>query len=283
MKKIIITIFLFSAGCLFAQAGSFGGHDSLLFDGSTTQPHVYKYDCYVAVVKARGKVMGSRRIVETETICGETETGERFKWDDISEPDLTKIGDSIVTGADGYVTLMVVESTNLEIGTYKKIHTVTMAPNSKLTIKDCDPYHETNLFNGKTYIQGKKDGSMKFNVHTDISFTEPEGTVYSVEKTTAGDIIRVYEGSVNVKIRKSDAKDIKDVTQQMQQLNEDFKNGKITQEEMIAKSKELTEKMTKGMESMKVSVKVEAGSQVTVGDVIGPVVPIENESSWWEW
>jgi hypothetical protein len=281
MKKIIIFIFLFSAGYAFAQPGAFGGHDSLLFDGNGRQ-RIYKTECYVAVVKSKGKVMGSRLEIEIIDICGEKDTMETYKWDDISEPDLTKIGDSIVTGADGFVTLMVVETTTGEIGTYKKKHTITMAPNSKLVIKDCDPYGTTNLFNGKTYIDGKLGGSMKFNVKTDISFSEPEGTVYSVEKSPAGDIIRVYEGAVTVKINKTDAKDIKDASLGIQQLNEDYKAGKITQEELIAKTKELSEKMQTGMQNMKVSVKVEAGNQVTVGSSIGTVIPIEGEDNWWE-
>ncbi len=282
MKKIIIIIFLFSTGYLYSQHGSFGGHDSLLFDGAGNDHFFYTggCKCKIKVLKMSGMVRGSFCEWRKEKICGEVDSGEVVVKGIIpSYQKEISDGDTIKTSEfDGSsIELMLRDGKKLFLG-----------HNTSIVVSEdhCEKPMGLILHYGLLYLDMTGgDKNKTISIKTERGEIVNKGTKYSVESVSSGsetvDIIRVYEGSVEVKIKKSDTKDIKDVTQQMQQLNEDYKNGKITQEELIAKSKEITEKMTKAMENMRVSAVIDAGSQVTVGDVIGQTVPIENDDMWW--
>lgn len=110
-------------------------------------------------------------------------------------------------------------------------------------------------------------------------------TKYSVEISTEGsdtiDIIKVYEGSATVKLAKSPPSNKNENKEQIDQLQKDLKDGKITAQEFGAKLKELTQNMTnKAIEV--VPVEVPAGSKCTATNHSLKVEPIESDDvQWW--
>jgi hypothetical protein len=66
-------------------------------------------------------------------------------------------------------------------------------------------------------------------------------------------------------------------------LYEDYQSGKITLDELMAKSKGHTNKISKESDDAVKKVEVEAGYQCNVAKKIGEVVPIPaDEVKWWE-
>jgi hypothetical protein len=120
----------------------------------------------------------------------------------------------------------------------------------------------------------------KYSIHTDQCIIKNNGTKYSLEQIETEDIIKVYEGSVEVQFKKYDTS----ATMEMLRLQQDYQNGKITLEELTNKAKELQDKIKE--ESIYNSTKhiVESGFQVTVtGGKIGEVVPIPaDDDRWWD-
>jgi hypothetical protein len=107
---------------------------------------------------------------------------------------------------------------------------------------------------------------------------KPNGTKYSLEMTATDDIIKVYEGSVEITPRKYDTSPAKELTQ----LNLDYQAGKITPEEYIVKVNALKERL---MDETKKTGKIviEAGYMVTVGEKLSDIVPIPaDDVKWWE-
>jgi hypothetical protein len=123
----------------------------------------------------------------------------------------------------------------------------------------------------------------KYNIHTDQCIIKNNGTKYSLEQTETEDIIKVYEGSVEVQLSKFDDTELKQQGDDVKKLYEDYQNGKITLEEFMAKSKENTGKINKESADATKKVVVEAGYQCTVEKKIGDPVSIPaDDDKWWD-
>ncbi|MFI5144247.1 MAG: hypothetical protein ACHQJ4_01505 [Ignavibacteria bacterium] len=110
-------------------------------------------------------------------------------------------------------------------------------------------------------------------------------TKFSVEINTDGtdtvDIIRVYEGSATVKLAKSPPSNKNENKEQIDQLQKDYKDGKLTAQEFGDKMKELSQNMTKKALDI-VPVEVTAGNKCTATNHSLTVEPIETDDvQWW--
>ena len=106
------------------------------------------------------------------------------------------------------------------------------------------------------------------------------GTKYSLEITEAGELIKVYEGSVEIQPKNFTMS----ANMEMGKLTQDYQNGKITMEEYTKKAMELAPKVKEEALNVSKKIIVEAGSQVTVGDgMVSEITPVSSdEEKWWE-
>ncbi len=307
MKKIILTImFLLSAANLCAQSGTSSGnhpHDSLLFDCGIKQLSVNSDACnpdtmcIIVVYSLTGTATGTVMWYTMEDIstCGPKEMAKVWHC----EKRALKTGDRLVPGetvTSGTPTSAVevrvhypkgsgkyFETSYSEKGVYRTDR-VRYAPGTTFT-----PGCLKELQRGMIWIQENRDEAEKKINETKDNIIEsvkskirPKGTEFTVEATDDADIIKVYEGSVEVELKKYDDTDIKNNTAEMKKLQEDYQSGKITMEEMIKRSKELADKVNYRVNDFKVKVTVEAGYQVTAGGKLSEVIPISNDDvKWW--
>ena len=105
------------------------------------------------------------------------------------------------------------------------------------------------------------------------------GTKYSIETGDNEDIIKLYEGSAVLYPQKF--KSI--ASEELQKLSEDYRNGKISMEEFMSKSKGLSDEILKNKNTIMDGIKLEAGYQVAVGETIGEIIPISaDDNKWWD-
>ncbi len=250
-------------------AGSyFGGHDSLLFDGSENSIHTGAGICKVIVERVSGDVMGFVMVTKVIFTCGETSTMTEFIKRKVQVGDTLVLGDEIITGTDGKIALGLPDGSEMRIGPDSKV----MVPSAY-----CDSPGGIKVMLGKIWINVKKQlGKKKYEVNSPGMAVGVRGTQFTIEVITGEDIVKVYEGSVDV--RKSNlSNDTKDNAKEYAKLTEDFQAGKITMEEYIKKSKEYQDNISKVMTS-KIC---EAGFMMTVTDNIGE--PVKFESTGDEW
>jgi hypothetical protein len=123
-------------------------------------------------------------------------------------------------------------------------------------------------------------GAPDFQVETERAVTGPRGTIFSMEFVDGKEIVKVYEGSVEIKPKKF----AMSANEEMAKLIQDYQSGKITMEEYTKKAVELAPKVKN--ESVNVSKKiiVEAGSQITIGDgMVSEITTLSSdEDKWWE-
>jgi hypothetical protein len=299
---ILTAIVLFSAAYSYSQQGTSSGnnlHDSLLFDGTNKElssdvciPDTS--NCIIIVYSLTGTATGTvmRDTMEDVSTCGPAE------WEKVwhCEKRKLKIGDRLVPGetittaSGSFIDVMVrypkgtyFETSISEKGRY---HTdrVRYGPGTTFT-----PGCVKTLERGTIWIKDRVDeaGNKLNEVKDEIiesvkSKIKPKGTEFTIEVTDNEDIIRVYDGSVEVQLKKFDDSDIKKNSDEMNKLYDDYQSGKITMDEMMKKTKELTDKMQSGENNLKVSVTVEAGFMVKAGGKLSEVVPIPaDDDKWW--
>jgi hypothetical protein len=281
MKTTILIFLLFVSGSLLSQAGNYFSHlhDSILFDSGDKNFSKTEDECEVMVSWVFGSVEGQTYEEKLIKICGENDKEKIVVTRDFKPGDKLVIGQTIETKRYSSLTITLPDRSFFKI-----------APNSKFTIPKgiCDgqaPDYFKNpviLMIGKFFSETSKVLGLKqdFQFETERCGTGHRGTKYSIEVTDTADIIKVYEGSVEVKPKKK--KEIS-TGEELSKLSRDFQEGKITMEEFIAGSKELTEKLQKETSEYGDLIIVEAGFQVTIGDKTGDIIPIEaNDDKWWD-
>lgn len=289
MKKIILAIGIFLIyQKLSASTLTFSGdHDSLIFDGSnkSSSINILSDDrCTYHVFNVSGDVRGTVMWDTTEYICGEKEKYTVYRKQRPHEFDLLKPGDTVFTGADGKIRI---DFTYYDVGKeYNVNNYAVLGPNSMLILPPCQSLpidSKLKLIKGKVYrkIPPKARKEIDNGVETIKSFIKDKLTEFSVEVTEDNDIVKVYEGSVDVTIKKVKDDELTDASFKMTQLTEDFKNGKISKEEFMEKSKELMEIINKGRKNLNTNITVDAGYQCTIGDKLGEPAPIGSDDDRW--
>lgn len=251
-------------------------HDSLLFDGETVPQSKYPFfgECAVWVFSVQGSVKGTVMHDTTGPIgCGIMGTVTEYEWKQVRTMDLLKPGDSIVTGPDGIVKITVGSVYGAPVFEDKEFDRFVIGANSTF-FPVCPGYGQTLLKRGKLWRSEKAAAIEKKVIETYRSVIKPKGTIYSIEVTESEDIIRVYEGSVDIYLRELKDKKVDDSEKEFAKLTEDLGSGKITPEEFQNKIAEITG-------NLKTTVTVSEGYQCSVGEKIGEVVPVTGESKWW--
>lgn len=248
-------------------------HDSLSFDG-TGEINRIAEDCSFEIV-----VIGSvEAMVRTKIPSACEGEEESYSWSRKAAKtgDIVKAGEEIVTGSDGYAKL------KLSDGSY-----IIIDKNSKFTPDKniCEELPSSSrLFLGNIFSKIKKlAGGGKFEVMTETrTAVGVRGTEFVVETVSGSDVIKVYEGSVEVRSEAVVGK-IESKAEKMEKLAKDFEEGKITLEEYSQKMMEFSNEVQSDSEQL--NIVVEAGYQLTVhkdGTITGPNPIGADDERWWE-
>lgn len=270
--------FLFILSILFAATASVNAysplkytidpHDSLLFDGESIQNVKSQIidTCMVLVNLrgVRGKVEG---MVARDTIelldCITMGKVRKCEWKQLKPADLLCGNDSIVTGPAGYVELLIGGNYEYPFGTeIIDSERFVIGPGSVVYPPKCLSNSAVLLKKGKLKIKESAESVKKKIIETYRSVIKPKGTEYSVETNDSTDIIRVYEGTVEVSFLKIDIDD-DDMTKKLEKLGEEMQSGKITAEEMQAKLTEF-QNFSKMVTELATPLNVDEGFKCTV-------------------
>jgi hypothetical protein len=298
-KKIFFFLILFASVKVFAQHGFSPGnnpHDSLLFDGGS----FYKgsgdgcnpdTNCEIMVWSVKGTVTGTVIWTTMEPDgCGTMGKFTHCARKQLTAGDRLKPGDDVTTGTDGEVELRVKIKTGYYFRTSMSLPGVARTdqiriPSSSSGIPSCPSV----VKRGRVWIHEEVEEAGK-NINESIdnaiesvkSKIKPKGTQLTIEAADNEDIIKVYDGSVEVTLKKYDDSGMKNNSDALKQLYEDYKNGKISQEEMIKKSKEMTDNLKNGVNDFKMNINVDAGYMVKAGGKLSEVIPIPaDDDKWW--
>ncbi len=294
MKKINYTVIalLFITFLSYSQSRheehNSPGYDTLLFDGADNNSTAF-YDkafdhCYVYVEHVKGNAQGTIMTTKYETICGgQVDTVTYFKKGKVKQGDKLETGEIISTGPDSYLSIM-----------FPDHKTIRLSPNSQMMLnKD---YCQNNgpiqilLQEGEMYGDdrlGNQD--KKFNVTTKYGTSIVDGTLFTVGTTINGsdttDILKVYEGSVKFQmlLGKTGINKVSDKGSQLKQLYEDYKNGKITNEEFTKKMQDAQNGMVESLP--KEPVHVTAGYKSTIlngANATDPETFDASENRWFD-
>lgn len=273
---------LISALCIFSiQIFPFtysGGHDSLLFDGGSDvriiNPVNVSGDCKILVTYTVGTVEGTRYISEVFEICGQVDTSLKTeRTTKLEKNNVLKSGEELSTGPDGYAEIEFYDGS-----------VIRMAPNTKIKIlpEFCDQRTVIEQITGKIWNKVKKIASpdSKYEVKTDRNGCGVRGTEFTFEKNGEKEIIKVYEGKVEV-YPPRDAGEVEDAGKQMEKLAKDYQEGKVTLEEFTKKASELQQQMISGANDLNKSVMVDAGYMTTVENKITEPTAIPSDDDKW--
>lgn len=300
-KSVFAVLFiLFFSTCSFAYDG---GHDSLIFDGASRLPFDNAYapeNCYIQVKAMYGPVKGT--VIRCNVFYSVCEGGY-IRSCTFEEDTQLKIGDTLMEGTD--LEVGTGDKTFAGIGTYlpndagnifssigmivrenSKIRLPIISYYCKNLIEQEKKKSEVTVIKGTVEYDSKEGANPKITSSGKRSTAKHIKTKYTHEVRFEGpdtiDVIKVYEGSVEVTYMKPDASVDEDMSAKMQKLSQDMLEGKISAEEF---QKEMEEFDAYGKNSMDLTkpVVVDEGSKCTVGRNSMKTEPIEpGDQRWWE-
>ena len=276
MKKklfFIAVLTIFAASFNFTYSGSnpvFSGgpHDSLLFDAGNSNPGSYDdgyYPCFWKVVKLKGYAYGTVRKMHIGNMCGTPDTSYLLKDDTLKEGDILSDGTIIETGADGLIAVAVfMKSDPNRMGRlFMTAHEYALM---KIPLLDaiCEQLKiewqgelakKVLIIKGKVTYDSPPSEKSKIRTEGKRSSVKHNKTRYShevlIDAGDSIDIVRVYEGSVEVSHILRDFSEQESSAKEMEQLAQDFQAGKITMEEMAKKIEEFQANTGKLSDKMK--------------------------------
>lgn len=256
---------------------SYINNDSLLFDGDfgSLQIRSHSDDCFVKIKYAKGKNKGVKRDAKIVNNCSGKviDTVYNKVSGQLKEGDILYPGEEISTGDDGVVEVELLD------GSF-----IRMAPNTIINITDgfCNARSVTQRQGNSYYRINKILGVKAFDCITRKVVLKDNGTEFTVSVNDDMDVVKVYEGSVEVKLVGTEKiKSIDEVAKESDKLTEDYKSGKITMEEYLKKSQEYLALMQGKATDMRKSVMVEAGFMVTAADKISEPESIPADDDKW--
>ena len=280
MKKSILSIsfFLLFAGVSFANSPVFSDpHDSLLFDGEENLQISSDEDCALQV-EATGSVEAMVRVKVKAMGCGDG-PDSIWGWErkQVKTGDFIKAGEETVTGPDGFLKILLSDGSEIRVDKNSRF-----TPDGNI----CDLLKDNiSKMIGRVWTKIKKlAGGEKYEISTERAVDGVRGTEFSVESNEKMDVLKVYEGTVEVKPVKEVMDKIADKKNaELEKMNDDFQNGKITMEEYTQKITEVTSDI-QNIQQM-ADFNVEAGYKCSIdseGNISGPE-PIEpNDDRWFE-
>jgi hypothetical protein len=278
MKKLILSIsfFLLIAGASFAKIPVCSDpHDSLLFDGGENIQITSDEDCALKVAVS-GSVEAMVRVKVKAMGCGEGPDSV-WGWErkQVKTGDYIKAGEEIVTGPDGFLKILLSDGS-----------VIAVDKNSRFTPDNniCDLLKDNiSKMIGRVWTKIKKlVGGAKYEVSTERMVDGVRGTEFSVESNEKTDVLKVYEGTVEVKPVKEIMDKIADKKNaELEKMNDDFQNGKITMEEYTQKMTEISNDIQNIQQLA--DFNIEAGYKCSIdsdGNITGPE-PIEPDDDRW--
>lgn len=276
MKKnlffLVLCAFLAIASDVSFSGGkpvlSGGPHDSLLFDGDNSNPGSYDdgyYPCFWKVVKLKGYAFGTVRKIHIGNMCGTPDTSYLLKDDTLKEGDILSDGTIIETGADGLIAVAVFMKSD-PTRTGRLFMTAHEFALMKIPLLDaiCEQLKiewqgelakKVLIIKGKVTYDSPPSEKSKIRTEGKRSSVKHNKTRYShevlIDAGDSIDIVRVYEGAVEVSHILSDFSEQESSAKEMEQLAQDFQAGKITMEEMAKKIEEFQANTGKLSEKMK--------------------------------
>ncbi len=286
----------------------YGDNDSLLFDSDEDNAgliHLTDNMCRIVVNYAQDAT-GNVLRQKIEPICGIPDTAWILKENvKLKQTDMLEEGSTIKTGPNGEVSVLLVSgNSNADY-----VAEFALGPNSTMQLphlsdlcRSVSSHQEPGplgfyMKGGKLYYNlgpemnkimtdyknfGHDAGLFIF--HTGQSIIDHINTELTIDISVSGsdttDVLKVYEGSATVKCTKSSGSH--PTGEDAQKLMEDYRNGKITAEEMQKKLKELTQNLETSANDQ-LPVTVDAGSKCTSLNGKMNVEPIESgDDHWWE-
>ena len=279
---------------------SYTEDDSLLFDGnssSTFDKVKFLNECYWKVVKIKGSATG--RVLKPRITSGCTkEFDTSYTAEDmrLAENDILDEGSVIQTGPDGLVAVAVfLAGDSKHLGSFSLI----VGPSSQMRIfllnelcsalKTKREYIEKDrvtIIKGKVTYESEPGSSIKIITKGKNASVVHTKTLYTHEVKIDGndttDIIRVFDGSVEVTYEKTDVLDDEAMSREMRKLSEDMLAGKLTAEEYQVKMNEFQSYGQRNIDLSK-PVMVDAGNKCIVTKISINVEPIgADDDRWWE-
>ncbi len=283
MKKIIITLFLVALGAGKVLSGS-NPYDSLLFDGvngSRTETYYSKGagDCEYRVTYVKGNATGKIRKMQIYDECGQRgDSVYVYENGAIEKYSVIKGGEQVKTGPESTVKIELSDGSVIILG-----------PNTNYTLPEnvCDLLRKSFLDFGKIWVNIKRAiGGSKFEVITDRAVAGERATEYTVEIIEENgikyNVVKVYEGSVEVSPKNLDTKSYENKGDELSKLSEDWQNGKITQEEFSTRSAELMQGLQNESSKLNTSVIVNEGFYLkTDGKSVGEPKELNTSEDKW--
>ena len=296
MKKIsLIFLVLTASFSIYSESGSiitagfspfptafFGSgnpHDSLLFDGGT-MPSIDRIgfyedvQCYTKVMEVTGTVIGKVLKKEIVAACGENETlyttEERF----LKKGDKLMHGSEVVTSVDSKIELGIYmmetgfSSIYIKVGPESRMTTPDFVASCKVRLKEQEqlPPEEIKVIQGIITYDAPPAAEFKAKTKSKRSSVKHTKTRYSHEvkfnSTDTIDVIRVYEGSVEVTMENIDTNE-GEMTKKMEQWGKDMQSGKITAEELQARMTEF-QNYGQNLNELMTPLNVDEGFKCTV-------------------
>lgn len=279
MKKIILFLFITASLSYAGSQGAIGGgpHDSLLFDGENSTVKMFDggyYTCYWKVVKVKGFAFGTKRKIKIGNICGVPDTVEILENDSLKEGDILGDGTLIETGKDGQIAVAVfLKSRPNSLGrmfittqasTLIKIPMLSTLCDALETEREIEDMSKVLVIKGKVTYDSPTTEKVKLGTEGKRSSVKHKKTKYSHEVSITGadtvDVIRVYEGSVEINHIRSDFSDQESQAAEMERLTQEFQAGKITMDELNSKIAEYTNSVHTEVDNLKPFI-VEEGNK----------------------
>jgi hypothetical protein len=254
--------------------------DSLLFDGEFGFKHVKinSEGCPVEVKYASGKNSGVKSVGKIVTDCSGKviDTVYTKEKGELKKGDILAPGEEVSTGDDGIMELAITGLGFIRMSNVTKIN----IPNEFCESKNIYQSAGTLFFK---ILKGVGINA-KIQVSTDKTVSCVKGTEFTVKTGGDFDVVKVYDGTVEVKlVGTSNVKNMDDVAKQMDIVEKEFKDGKITQDEYMKKLQENLTLMQGQSTDMNKSVMVEAGYMITAKDKISTPEPISSgDNKWFE-
>lgn len=256
-----------------------GDNDSLLFDGAFEKRRIISEEnnlkCNITVNYSNGDNKGTKIITQIQKDCGDEEfVVKKTEAGQLKNGDVLAIGEEISTGNDGYLEIELYDGSVLRL-----------PPNSKIKIDEM--MCETNTTKIKA-IMGSVWSKVKKIVgggHFEISglkgWCGVRGTEFIFDAQSDKDIIKVYEGSVEVKLSNKD--EMIETGEEIEKITEDYVNGKLTLQEYMEKISKYTSEIGTIANETTRTVLIESGNMSTVSKRISEPEPIpSNDDSWFE-
>ena len=283
MKKNILILLLATLASSQILYSS-GNHDSLLFDGETnirTETYYSKSDeeCVYRVTYVKGTATGKIRKMQVIDVCGiRKDTIYEYQNGAIEKYSVIKGGEIIKTGPESTAKIDLPDGSEIILG-----------PNTNYTlpVNVCDNIRSGSLDIGAIWVKLKRlINGTKFEVTMDRFIVGVRGTEFSVEVIEENgvkyDIVKVYEGSVEVNMKSMDTENFENNQNELARLAEELQAGKITPQEYSARSVELMKEQTGESTKLKVIQLVEAGYVLrSDGKTLGDPVPFNTSEDTW--